>query len=261
MNSTLHILNGDATRHIFEQTALKGDVLVWREILSEGPVSTTDLWPTRAKWISETYGETTTAYQQKVLAEIEKLNHLGQYNELVLWFEYDLLCQINLSCILNILHQSAKQLPGIYLICPDHFDGMPNFKGLGELNPQQLASLWASRIKLHQSDLALASEAWQFYVENNPEQLEAFLNRDFGQLLLLRKALQAHLLRFPQTPDGLNHIEKTLLEIIDSGTYSKPAIYQAFGEREPIYGLTDLQLGHILNQLQSKGKMTATLTS
>ncbi|MEE1946708.1 DUF1835 domain-containing protein [Pedobacter sp. KR3-3] len=260
MNKTLHILNGDATWHSFKQTALTGDVLVWREILSEGPVSTTELWPTRAKWISETYGENTTGYQQKVLAEIEKLNHLGPYNELVLWFEYDLLCQINLICILNILHESIGQLPSIYLICPDHFDGMPNFKGLGELNPEQLTSLWPSRTKLHQSDLTFASEAWQCYVENNPKQLENFLHRDFGQLPLLKKALQAHLLRFPQAPDGLNHIEKTLLEIVDSSKHAKPAIYQAFWEKEPIYGLADLQLEHILNQLQSKGKITATLT-
>lgn len=261
MSQILHILNGDATFHIFRQTALKGDVLVWREILSEGPVSSHGLWQTRAKWIGETYGETSEGYRQQVLAEIEKLSHLERYDELVLWFEYDLLCQINLTCILSILHQSASPLPSIYLICPEHFNGLPHFKGLGELNPKRLASLWPGRVKLRQSDLALADEAWQVYAENNPTPLENFLHRDFGQLPLLKKALQAHLLRFPQTPDGLNHIEKILLEIIDLGKHSKAAIYQEFWEREPIYGLADLQLEHILNQLQSKGKIKKALSA
>ncbi len=260
VNPTLHILNGDATWQSFKQTGLQGDVLVWREILSEGPVSIDGLWQTRAKWINETYGEPPTGYQQQVLAEIEKLNHLEGYGQLVLWFEYDLICQINLICILDLLHQSASPLPSIYLICPDHFDGIPNFKGLGELNPNQLASLWPSRIKLQQNDLAFASEAWHTYVANNPMQLEDFLHRDFGQLPLLKKALEAHLLRFPQAPDGLNLIENTLIEIVDSGKHSKAMIYQEFWEREPIYGLTDLQLDHILSQLQGKDKITATLS-
>ena len=36
--SILHILNGDSTRYGFEQTGIEGDIMVWREVLSEGPV-------------------------------------------------------------------------------------------------------------------------------------------------------------------------------------------------------------------------------
>jgi hypothetical protein len=38
MKEILHILNGDATLSSFEQTGLDGDIMVWREVLSEGPV-------------------------------------------------------------------------------------------------------------------------------------------------------------------------------------------------------------------------------
>lgn len=258
MSKTLHILNGDSTFHTFKETGLTGDTLVWREMLSEGPVSAQNLWETRAKWINEVYGESLSGYQEKVLSTVRKLKKLDQYDELVLWFEYDLFCQINLIGILNILNQNAE-LPTIYLICPREIEGLPNFRGLGELNAMQLTNLWPSRIKLNKLDLNLASEAWNLYVANNPVAIEAFLDRDFGQLPLLKNALRAHLLRFPKAPKQLNHIEETLLQIIDSGIHSKSAIYQAFWSKEPIYGMGDLQIDHILQQLQAKGEVAEGL--
>jgi hypothetical protein len=39
MNNILHVLNGDATLNVFERTSFEGDIMVWREVLSEGPVS------------------------------------------------------------------------------------------------------------------------------------------------------------------------------------------------------------------------------
>lgn len=260
MSKTLHILNGDSTFHIFKGTGLTGDVLVWREMLSEGPVSAQNLWETRSKWINEVYNEALIGYQEKVLNTVQKLKELDQYEELVLWFEYDLFCQINLIGILNILNQNT-QLPNIYLICPAEIEGMPDFRGLGELNSSQLLDLWPTRVKLNKSDLEFASEAWDLYVANNPIAIETFLNRDFGQLPLLKNALRAHLLRFPKAPKQLNHIEETLLQIINSGIRSKPAIYQAFWSKEPIYGMGDLQIDHVLDQLQAKGEIAKDFIS
>jgi hypothetical protein len=35
----LHVLNGDATLFKFKKTGLPGDIVVWREVLSEGPIN------------------------------------------------------------------------------------------------------------------------------------------------------------------------------------------------------------------------------
>ena len=34
----LHILNGDATANSFAGTGLDGEIMIWREVLSEGPL-------------------------------------------------------------------------------------------------------------------------------------------------------------------------------------------------------------------------------
>lgn len=250
---TLHILNGDATLAIFKQTTFEGDILVWREILSEGPVSKTNLWATRAKWIGSNFGETEANYANKVLDEVEKLKGVKAYDEVVLWFEYDLVCQINLIYILSVLKDMETQDLPIYLICPDRFEGIANFRGLGELNASQLTQLYSSINKLNTSDLNIASRAWNSYTENNPSIIQTLLQEDFGNLHLLKKALLAHLLRFPNPDTKLNYIEETLLSIIHKGITKRTDIYESFWLKEPIFGITDFQIDFMLSQLEANG--------
>lgn len=250
---TLHILNGDATLAVFEQTSFEGDRLVWREILSEGPVSKTELWQTRSEWICASFGESEINYQKNVLDEVTRLKDLSAYDTLVLWFEYDLVCQVNLSYILSLLRETHNSYPDILLICPDKFEGKPHFRGLGELNSTELSHLYTTRKELTLADLDLAYEAWNCYLEDEPQQLKAFLQNDFGNLPNLKKALSAHLLRFPDPITQLNYIEETLLALIKNGITKRKAIYEAFWLKESIFGLTDLLIDQLLDQLQAKG--------
>ncbi|MES2417419.1 MAG: DUF1835 domain-containing protein [Bacteroidota bacterium] len=247
--NTLHILNGDATLNVFLKTEIAGETLVWRELLSEGPVTKTDLWATRLPWVCENFGANALDYQQMVVAEADKLQHLNADQPLLLWFEFDLVCQINLIYILSLL----KKQRNVFLICPASFKDLPNFRGLGELNPTQLASLMGTKVRLQESDLQLASKMWDLYVENNPDQIAYRLNSDFGTLALLKPALTAHLLRFPSPVSNLNHIEEVLLKIIKTGVYEQQKIYSLFWETEPIFGMTDLQIDLYLKQLAAKG--------
>ena len=238
---------------VFKQTTFEGDILVWREILSEGPVSKTNLWATRAKWIGSTFGESEASYTNKVLDEVEKLKEVKAYDELILWFEYDLVCQINLIYILSVLKDMEIQDLPIYLICPDRFEGIANFRGLGELNAMQLTQLYSSSYKLNTSDLNIASRAWHIYTENNPSAIQTLLQEDFGDLPLLKKALTAHLLRFPNPDTKLNYIEETLLNIVHKGITKRTDIYKSFWLKESIFGITDLQVDFILDQLETNG--------
>jgi hypothetical protein len=76
------------------------------------------------------------------------------------------------------------------------------------------------------------------------------LTTDFGNLCLLKPALEAHLLRFPAT--GLNYIEELLLKIINSGLSKNAEIYAKFWELAPIYGMTDFQIDYYLKKLKAK---------
>ncbi len=251
--NTLHILNGSATFYVFKQTGIVGDVLIWHEILAEGPVAKTGLWDLRTKWMQENFNEDPSDYSQKVVTAAEKLRNLEAYDEVILWFEYDLVCQINLIYILSILNETIKSPLPIYLICPDKIEDVPNFRGLGELNPAQLLKLYDSKICLDKSDLEFASLAWDVYVNNDLNEINNFLKSYFGNLNLLKNALIAAISRFPKASNGLNHIEEVLLSLIHTGIYTRPELYAAFWLKEPIFGITDLQLGLVLNKLRQKG--------
>ncbi|TKC12436.1 DUF1835 domain-containing protein [Pedobacter polaris] len=252
MNSkTLHVLNGDATMNVFKETEISGDILIWREILSEGPVTKNSLFQLRSKWIYETFGENYDSYKEKVINEVNKLNSLTEYDQIILWFEYDLVCQINLIFVLATLKNINYEIP-IYLICPDKFDGLPNFRGLGELSPTQLKKLLPTKIKLSLVDLDLAAKAWDLYIENDSTRITTFLKGDFGKLALLKKALAAHLMRSEKS-NGLNHIHEVLLGFINAGMTNKSEIYEKFWAQESIFGLGDLQLDLALNEIQKKG--------
>ncbi len=67
----LHVLNGDSTLNGFQQTGLDGDIMVWREVFSQGPleedISSAHFWRNREEWLAKTFGEKPEGYQRKVL--------------------------------------------------------------------------------------------------------------------------------------------------------------------------------------------------
>ena len=204
----LHILNGDATNFKFQQTGLPGDVIVWREVLSEGPADKIetyhDFFYNRSKWIRSTYNTDFTDYNQKVIYEFNKIKNCVRYDEVILWFEYDLFCQINLIFLLDYLNKRKLTNTVISLICPASHQNHPDFRGIGQLTPQELSGLIFDKVALTQDDLNLASTAWLAYSKGEKANIEEVLNFDFGQLDKLKPALQAHLDRFPDEETGLN---------------------------------------------------------
>ncbi|PTQ99948.1 hypothetical protein C8P68_102779 [Mucilaginibacter yixingensis] len=254
----LHILNGDAMLPDFQEAGIEGDILVWREALCEGSliadISSLEFWDDRSEWIGKTYGETKAGYNHKMLDELAKLDH--SYTEIILWFEFDLFCQANLlGALAYIRCQPHLQNTQISLICPDSFPGMADFRGLGELNASQLASLYPGRKTLTADGLETAHQAWQAFAAQNADVLETWLARTtpsspFSALL---PALQAHLKNLRTNAAGLTYIEQKLLDIHQSGATSFPAIYREFWRTEPIYGLGDLQLLTYLQKLQDRG--------
>ncbi|TSD64985.1 DUF1835 domain-containing protein [Inquilinus sp. KBS0705] len=259
MNNTLHILNGDATLTGFEQTGLNGDVLVWREVLSQGPlladISSAEFWERRSNWICENFSETPGHYHDSVIAPLEKLN-LG-YNEITLWFEFDLHCQVNMLGVMMLLKQQADlNERAIYLICPNTYPGKDDFAGMGELDGEQLTYLYDNiRLQLSEYDFILAAEAWDVYVSNNADRLKTWLTETtfWGNLHMLQAAMRAHLKRLEVNSDGLNYIHQKLLAIYNSGTHKPIDIYRAFWATEKIYGMGDSELNMYLLQLGDKG--------
>ncbi len=256
MSTILHILNGDSTAQSFNQSGLDGDVFVWREIFSQGPllddISSATFWNLRADWICKTFSETPDNYKEKVIGPLEKLSE--PYDEINLWFEFDLHCQANLLGVMAMLNNKTDlPAPAVYLICPGDFPGKEDFKGMGELTGAELAYLYDHiRERLGRPDFAIAEEAWKLYINGDAKALEQWLDeRTFwGNLHLLKPALRAHLKRISVNQNGLNAIEQKLLDIYNSGI--KTEIYAAFWQTEKIYGMGDMEIDIYLKNLADR---------
>jgi hypothetical protein len=258
MEHTLHVLNGDCTLNGFQDTGIDGDIMVWRAPLSEGPleenIASASFWKKRREWMLQNIGEDAAGYEDKVLSELSKLNE--PYEEINLWFEFDLHCQVNMLGVIMMLSKSTNlSNPAIYLICPDSFPNMPDFKGMGELNGEQLEYLYDNmRVQLGEPDFFVAAEAWQVYTTGNADKLRAWLKTSnyWGNLHCLKPAMEAHLKRIELNKAGLNHIEQKLLDIYKSGITDTPAIHEAFWQTEKIYGMGDMEINIYLDKLKGK---------
>ncbi len=93
MARILHILNGDSLKPSFEQLTLEGDVLIWREMLCEGPINgpigETPFIETRSSFLSSFYEIPPNEYKEKFVDCINNFGDLKSYKEVNLWFEYD----------------------------------------------------------------------------------------------------------------------------------------------------------------------------
>jgi hypothetical protein len=259
----LHILNGDDTLAGFNQTGLDGEVLVWREVFSEGPVSAkldAGFWNRRAAWITQTFEDAPGTYQEMVIQELEKLNE--PYAEITLWFEFDLHCQLNLLGVMRLLQQEVDlTAPSVYLVCPDSFPGVENFRGMGQLNGNQLEDLYDTRLHLTEYDFIIASEAWQKYILLDAEALQQWIDSTpfWGSLHLLKSALQAQVKRLQVNEHGLSYIEQKLLHLYQNGINTRTGIYKSFWSEAPIYGMGNAEIDIYLKRLQEKGLVDSSL--
>src|SRR3712207_6309986 len=98
----LHILNGDATTRPFMAAGLPGTHIAWREALLMGPIPAESGWPVnRARYLAQTY-ELDEVECRADLEELERaLDDSLAEEEVVLWFEDDLFCYVNLLYLIQ----------------------------------------------------------------------------------------------------------------------------------------------------------------
>jgi hypothetical protein len=259
----LHIHNGDATANTAKQSTLVGPHLAWRESLITGPtpsgLSDHEWRSVRAQHLSRDYGVDEQNCEQDLSNQEKALASFSAHDEVVLWFEHDFFCQLHLLYLLNWFSQRDLGKTKLSLICIGDFPGKENFRGLGELNAEQLASLFPARQQLTDKQMALATSAWEAYCSSNPTDIEKVLQADTSPLPFLRAALQAHLKRFPSTTNGLGRIENRALELIDEGPKRFTELFPRFGDAEPVYGLGDAQFWLALQRMSAARQPLLTI--
>ena len=246
----LHITNGDALTTYLNELDISGDKLTWQEMLCEGPtllnLDSDAFFNTRATFFNTHYDIDLDVSAFK--NEVNKLNHPEKYSKIILWFEYDLFCHINMVAVISLLKHKKINLP-IYLVCSGRIKGTKNLKGLSELSPEQLISHYKKKVILSDSDIDLALTVWGIYCGKDHNLLKPFIVKS-SSFKYLSNCLKAHLERFPGHKSGLNILERNILEIVrDNSINSKHHLLGYALNYQGYYGFGDLQIQRIIEKL------------
>lgn len=247
---TLHITNGDSLTNYLKELDFAGDFLTWQEMLCEGPteikIDTESFFNKRKVFLNEFYD--IEINESEYVSEIQKLDHLENYKGIVLWFEYDLFCHINLVAVISLLQQKQAKQP-LYLVCSGRIPSGKNLKGLSELSSGQLFSHYDKKVKLTAEDIDIAVSVWKTYCGKDHNLLRHYITQK-SSFKYLSNCLKAHLERFPDLKSGLDIIEENILTIIrDQNIKSRNHLLGYALNYQGYYGYADIQLSRIIDKL------------
>lgn len=254
MSSQLHITNGDIFTQKLEKLQLKGEIITWREMLCEGKTETNvgseSFWKTRFEFLHKNYKVSKSWFVEKTLKEYRSLCNHKQQDQIILWFEYDLFCQVNMLAVISWL-KTYRRHAEICLICSGKEDDSNKLYGLSELSDERLLVLYENRTLLSQSDIEYADYVWQLYCSDNPIRLENLTDFDEYQFPYLSDSIQAHLKRFPTIKNGLNAVENKILEIsAEQKPKTKKILMNLALENQGFYGFGDIQYERVVTNLK-----------
>jgi RNA polymerase sigma factor (sigma-70 family) len=260
----LHVANGTCTTRIIESAGIPGTLSIWADPLYEGPVpgglTDAELLDVRSRHLA---GSTDAALVVDPVNDMERWRTVIEghesYDELILWFEHDLFDQL---CLIQLLAWIRERLPAakaVSLVCVGSFPGHPRFKGLGELTPDELASLLETRQHVSEAQYSLAQRAWRAFREPTPEAVDNLRQGDTTALPYLAAAVARFLQEYPWTTDGLSRTERRLLELAAGGTVQLSAAFPRMHAGEEVYYVTDRSLATLADTLSRASPPLLTL--
>ena len=244
----LHIHNGDVTALLARRAGLTGEHLAFRESLVAGPAPQDDWTETRARFLSEAYGENLLRVRNELLAQERAIAAAAAQDEVVLWFEHDLFCLVNLLYLLKTLARHPR-VTAVWCEQP-----------IGTREEDDMQPLFDSRRAVTPRMLAAAERAWAAYTSPDPKVLNTLIAKEESDFPFLRGGFELHAARFPSTRNGLGLVESRSMELIADGASEFAAVFEAFNADVPRYGFGDSELYRILWRLANVAAPMLTMT-
>ncbi|WP_037321635.1 DUF1835 domain-containing protein [Salegentibacter sp. Hel_I_6] len=251
-NTALHIINGDSLTEQVEALDLPGQIIVWRELLCEGPctkeVGSNKFIKQRQKFLKEAYNISAENYQERFVTQLSKLKEAKNYDHVVLWFEFDLFCHINMLAAISFYMEHKPKVP-FYLVCSKRLKGEDEFLPLSSLSEKHLLNHFKHKIELKEEDLEIASLVWELYCGNDPMKLKKQIKKT-SNFEYLSSCIRAHIERFPNSKTGINSLERNVLKLIENQQIA--SINQLLGyalQYQGYYGYSDSQMERVLKKL------------
>jgi hypothetical protein len=232
--SALHVTNGDCTD--LRGTGLAERILVWFDVLHEGPVPVVaddEFRRIRASYLTDADAVGGSEFVLDRFVERDRTLDANRDGTYVLWFEADLYDQLQIVQILARLAALGVPAERITLISIGEYPGIARFGGLGELTAAQLRELPATRAcaPLSAAALALAGRAWSALRRPRPDELGAIVSARSGELRFLAEAFDRLTREYPSTRDGLSLTERRILAAVD-GQRSAAEVFGHAAARE-----------------------------
>lgn len=250
----LHIINGDGLTEKLDQLHISGEIIIWREMLCEGPTSyeigNEEFIAQRQDFFRKGYGVSNEEYRENFLAELEKLEKINDFDEIILWFEFDLYSHINMMAVISFLSQKNKNFP-LFLVCSGRVQGEKNLIPLADLSAKQLQEHYDYKIRLNEDDLGMAILIWEIYCGNKPSRLLSEIKKTTN-FTYLPSCLRAHIERFPNAQTGLNSLETNILKLIRKHKITSENQLLGYSiEYQGYYGYELKQMQRVLKKVSS----------
>lgn len=235
--SRILITNGDHAAHALAAHFPDAEILIWRDVLVEGPVpggiSDEALDDIRARHIETAFG------MNDVRADFTRRNEafakLNAFNRIELWFETDLHDQLQLLELLTRFSKNTPaRIPALAFSPPplsSHIDAAANaIRDLTSADYQAAVAMWHA---------FRASSPGRVYTEANA--------RDAWPEA--RAALARLLEEYPSPRDGLGRIERAALLAIRDGAITPGLAFRHYQQTEELPFLGDLGFYYRLDRL------------
>jgi hypothetical protein len=250
MPDYLHITNGDVAADILKASDLDGDVLPWRDPMQYGhfpaDLDLDEVSRVRAGFLAGLIAGSEEISRDLIDERVldfrlrnEHLKAAAKYREVILWFEHDLLDQLQILQVLDWFASAGTGPARLSLICIDRFAGIEPFIGIGQLNCDQMASLFDRRRPVTDRQLQLAVAGWAAFRSPNPVNLETFMKGDLAAFPFMRAALHRHLEEFPWCGDGLTRSERQILALVAAGEDRLGRIFHESRALETVFYMGD----------------------
>lgn len=252
--TALHITNGDELTAEMLELNLPGEIVIWREMLCEGhtlqEVGSQEFLKQRKKFLKKNYGISAEDYEEKFISQLKKLKTAKDHDYVVLWFEFDLFCHINMLAAISYYLNHRESKP-FFLVCSKKLKGEKEQIPLSRLSSKQLLNHYENRIALNADDIEIALLIWELYCSNNPMKLKQQI-KTTSNFEYLSSCIRAHIERFPNSETGLNTLEQNVLKLIKK--HEITSLNQLLGyalQYQGYYGYSDIQMQRLIEKIQA----------
>jgi hypothetical protein len=229
MNTLLHITNGDSAGERLAKAGLPGEILVWRDVLYDGPRNPG--WPTdgtlhaRAEFLSHATvgGLSERALFEELRHQYDTLANMTPDQGVVLWFDACLFDQAMLAHILTCLQ--CKGVANVELLCVDAFPGIEPFHGLGQLQADQLAALYKNRQPVTDEAFRFAETVDKAFATQDQDLFAELIKMSDAPLPWVPAAVARWQEEQPNAVTGLGKLESLALAAIREGCATPKKVF------------------------------------